>query len=248
MNPTTAYKLPFTVRFSEGNPLSSGGTVDIAARAAGNLTALHEVFDLFAKLAQNGFLAGHEIEPGKSGLTMTGQGGCYQCTNCRIDVGGLVVLVHLLLARQEEIQLTSLELAQQGSRATVQMQSDPEEMSSYPAFYHRLPFSFIDEEPESGAYTFCVELADELTPEHEKYLNEMFELWTQTVLTGGYGLAPIPPQESYVEPDGPLTSFGTSFEWVIFKLRADPMAVHGLINMLAAFHSRCQAITEVRIE
>jgi len=158
------------------------------------------------------------------------------------------VLAHLFLARREALPLQSLEVSVPGERAIQRLGYDPTRLSTYPKVYEKLPFILTNEEPESGGYTFTAELGQPLQAQNGQYLEYALKGWTEGVLAGGYGLAPIPPQESYVEPDsGPLTSFDTTVEWPVFKLRADPACLEGLINIFAAFHYRCQGLVSLTI-
>lgn len=249
---TTAYDLPFGVRYSSGSLLASGSPVDVFAvvHSESDLKVLATVIDLFAGLSATGCLAGTEVEPWNSGLQIYPDYTYvrFQLINSRVDERALIVLAHLLLARQEDILLESLEVSLPGKRATQKLQYDPVEMSTYPDVYRKLPFPLIDEQPESGGYTFVAELREPLQAQHGEYLENALKRWTEAILAGGYGLAPIPPQESYVEPDDEsVTSFDTTVEWTAFKLRADPASVYGLVNIFAAFHHRCQEIVSLTI-
>lgn len=248
----SAYNLPFEVRYSSSRLLSSGVTVDVIARVKSSekMGILAHVIDLFAGLAVSGALAGQELEPWNSGLQINQayNGIRFRLTDCRVDDRAFIVLSHLLLSLQDAIHLESLEVSGLQEKAPLKLQCDPTVVSTYPGVYRDLPFSLIDEEPESGAYTFSAEMKEPLQAGHGEYLENMLKCWTEVLLAGGYGLAPIPPQNSYVEPAGEsVTSFDRTVEWTIFKLRADPAAICGVVNIFAAFHHRCQEIMSLRI-
>lgn len=252
-NMTTDYDLPFEVRYSSGPLLTSGGSVGIIveAESKGDSTILAAVLGHFCALAATGALAGSDIEPSDSGLQIAAmnQDTNYQLRNCRVDEQALIVLTHLLLARQDELLLLSVELSLQNSPATKTLLTDTTCLSWYPDCYQILPYELIDEEPESDTYTFVIELREPLQDANCEYLEKALKRWTEAILVGGYGLAPIPPQESYVEPsDDCVTSFDTTIEWTIFKLRANPECIQGLLNIFTAFHRRCQEIISVKIE
>lgn len=248
---SSAFNLPFEVRYSS-SLLSSCGTVDVITKVKSvkKIEILLSVFDLFAEVAMTGALAGQEIKPWNSGLQINPEynGVRFKLTECRVDECALVVLSHLLLARQDAILLESLEMSSVEKQASLKLRCDSKVMSTYPGIYHNLPFPLTDDEPESGAYTFVAEMKKPLQAAHEKSLKKMLKRWTGAVLAGGYALAPIPPQESYVElAEESITSFNKTFELTIFKLQADPASLFGIVNIFAAFHKRCQEIISLRI-
>ncbi len=254
----TAYDLPFEIQYSPGPLLVAETPIQMTARLkqhpVRDASALAEIIELFAILAGTGAFAGREIEPWESSLQLKSVSerneatGRFEIESCKLDDSALVVLAHLLLARQEEILLTSLELLGQGFKAWHKLQYEPSELSDYPKTYGRLPFILSDENPQTGAYTFVAELMQPLKIEHRDWLENALQHWTLTILAGGYGLAPIPPQESYVEPiDDCVTSFDSTIEWTVFKLQADPACIEGLINIFAAFHYRYQRLVSLTI-
>ena len=249
---TTAYDLPFEVRCSRAPLLSSGGAVRVIVESEpeSDSKILATVLEHFGALSATGALAGEDIEPWNSGVQIgtPGDGTGFELLNCHMDEQALIVLTHLLLARQEELLIRSVEVSLRGRPATRKLPTDSTSLSWYPDCYRSLPFKLIDEDPESVNYTFVIELREPLQASHGEYLEHALKRWTEAILAGGYGLAPIPPQESYVEPDDDcVTSFDTTVEWTIFKLRANPDCIQGLINIFAAFHHRCQNILSVTI-
>lgn len=250
---TTAYDLPFEVWTSPGPLLSAGGTVQLlpSFRADGgrNPKLMGELFGVFAGLAATGALGGDGVEPGRSGFKPFAPGGSrFALQECRLSERALVVLVHLLLGRHESLGLRRLELSVAGKTAGQPLTRDPESHSTYPSASRPLPFDLTDDEPETGAYTLEIQLARPVEPRHLEGLEHAFRRWTEAILAGAYGLAPIPPPESYVEPYSDcVTAFDANLEWMIFKLRADPAAIEGLLNILAAFHVRSQEVLAVAI-
>ena len=58
----------------------------------------------------------------------------------------------------------------------------------------------------------------------------------------------IPPTSSYVElAQQDVIAFGTTIEWGILKLRADPDSTAAVVNIFAAFHERCQPLDSLSI-
>ncbi len=254
----TAYDLPFEVRYSNEDIFSTGGVVHGTAKvrngASVDSTPLPSTLDLFARLASTGALAGKDLSPAHSGLTFgphSHAGGSlitFEFVGCRTDQRALIVLAHLCFGLQDVVRLESLEFSAPATRASRRLPLIPQGLSTYPEIYRPLPFAFEDEDPEGGAYTFSAELKEPLSEASAKALTESLNTWVEALLTGAYGLAPIPPQECYVEPqEEGLTAFGQTVEWTAFKVRADPSCVNGLVNMFAAFHHRCQEIRELTI-
>jgi hypothetical protein len=255
---TTAYTLPFGVKYATAPIFSSGGIIELIAdvkyQREFNRNAAGQILKVFTDLARTGALAGKDIEPWRSGLRSGsprfsgGQEIYFTFLDCSVDDRALIVLTHLFLARQEGIPLLSLELAPPTGRASQLLQSDPSELSTYPEVYKRLPFTFENEDPESGGYTFTAELEQPLKEQHTETLQNALTSWTEAILAGAYGLAPIRPEECYVEPyEEQVISFGRTVEWTVFKVRADPACINGVVNIFAAFHGRCQKILNLRI-
>ena len=194
---TTAYDLPFEVRYSSAPLLSSGGSIRVIVETEpeSDSKVLATVLDHFGALSATGALAGKEIEPWNSGLQLgtPGHGTGYELLNCRVDEQALIVLAHLLLARQNELMLRSVEVSLRDNAASETLRTDPTSLSWYPDCYRSLPFTLIDEDPEGDAYTFVTELREPLQASHGEYLENALKQWTETILAGGYGLAPIPP-------------------------------------------------------
>jgi hypothetical protein len=249
---TTGYDLPFSVRCSSGSLLSAGGLVDFVAtgQPQSDTRLLVNIFELFVGLAATGALAGADIEPWNSGMQIKSilHNARIDLMNCRVDEQALIVLVHLLLARQDELLLRSVKVSLEGKPATQALESDSTTLSWYPDRYRKLPFTLIDEEPEGDTYMFVMELGEPLQASHGEWLENALKKWTEAILAGGYGLAPIPPQESYIEPDSEqVTAFDTRVEWTIFKLRADPACIDSLVNIFVTFHHRCQEVVSIAI-
>src|SRR4029434_6527790 len=98
----------------------------------------------------------------------------------------LVVLAHLLLARQDDLQLARIDVVRAGAHPTEFLDVDTSVLSTYPEIYSPLPFVLENEDPESGAYTLTAVLREPLEPESELRLNEDLAAWTRAVLAGAY--------------------------------------------------------------
>jgi hypothetical protein len=214
---------------------------------------LSQTFELFVRLAQTGALAGRSIEPWESGLTLesiqTKDGSMrLKLLGCRVDAGSLYVLLNLLLPHHEILGISSIDVIGHGALPTEQISVDLDDESIYPGIYERLPFEFIDEEPESGAYTFQARCSARVSEQDIEPLAIALNTWVEVVLAGGYEMSSIAPIDSYVEPseDG-LIAFGSMLEWTIFKLRADPESTNGIVNIFAVFHNRMLPLVTLEI-
>jgi hypothetical protein len=94
---------------------------------------------------------------------------------------------------------------------------------------------------------FTLTMGAEPDEETAAALQETFDVWTAFILAGGFPPLPNPPDENYVEPDGPLIHYDTTVEWTVFKFRADPAAIDALLNAVAAFHARKARVQSVAI-
>jgi len=255
----TGYLLPFRVSYSRERVFSAGGPLLVVARCRDGATvdrkAVVEIFDLFGQLAKTGALAGRGIPPGQSGLEVgtpafgAGLEFSVLLEKCAVDDRALVVLTHLFLARYKAIPLQSLEVAPRGEAARIDLRADSEdEESTYPEVFAKLPYELQDEEPEGGGFTFTAELEEPALERNADILQGALSVWTEAVVAGAYALAPIPPQESWCEPDSDeVVWFKSTLEWIVFKVRADDACIHALVNIFAAFHERCQKLRSLVI-
>jgi len=255
---TIAYDLPFEARYPIGPVFSSGNDISLIAEIQQKperyRTALVRVFELLTNLAATGALSGTDLEPWKSGLRIDPSpieledSMRFQFINSRVDEGVLIILSSMLLAQREAISLNALEVSLPGRQVMQRLRSDPTTPSTYPGAYRKIPFELMDENPEGGGYTFVAELRQPLQESNQKHLEQALRRWVDVILAGGYGLAPIPPQESYIEPDSDfVTSFANMIEWTVFKLRADPACVLSLVNIFVNFHYQCQELVSLTI-
>lgn len=254
---STAYELPFAVRYPDAGFFSSGRDVRLTVRlrkpASPDLEqAVDRVFSSFAALAAIGGLSGADIDPTASGIS---ECACvsaeplqrtYELRACRIDDHALVTLSDMLLHGSIAPSLERVTVHGTGELVTL-VTSFPQLLLSQPIRYKQLPFSLIDESPELGGFTFALSLASPPTPDHLTELQESFDTWTAFVLSGGFALAPIPPDDTYVEPDNPLVDFENTVEWAFFKFRAHPAAIDSLINIIVRFHGRGCRLVELSI-
>ena len=248
----TAFELPFEVTHPGRPFLSTGASVDLILELKAGVAresvidTLTSTVSLFAALAGHGGLCGSRIHPGQSHLNLRTEVELapglvvFNLTECLVDDCALVVLCDLLLHRRHSGSLRRVACVDSGRET--RLQEDSTSYSTYPDVYGALPFDLADEMPESGAYTFIAELAQPLNDVNASRLDAALKTWSRCVLSGGFALAPIPPEENYVEPDDPFVTFDNTVEWTFFKHRAHPRSLSALVNVFAAFHYRCQAV------
>ncbi|MHC4103658.1 MAG: hypothetical protein ACYSR9_01860 [Planctomycetota bacterium] len=251
---TTGYKLPFRFIHSDLATLS-GQPVSIRIRTAvpDDAKLVYSTMQLFNQLASTGELGSEHLAPWDTQFSVTAQPSKDSCDllfhvdPCLIADEAWVVLCHLLLKVHQNVAITRVEVLAAGDTSPVNMIETGE--STYPRAYAHLPFVLDDQQPEGGSYNFLITLALPLTSENEATLNRWLDTWVQSILHGGYALAPIDPASDYVEPYGHgVDTYDTIIEWAVFKLRADPIAaIDALVNLLACFHVRCQPLQAVEI-
>jgi hypothetical protein len=206
---------------------------------------------LFTDVANVGGFSGAYINPAKSGLKIQsaeshGKTLSFAFDSCRIDDRSFIVFLEMLLHGDLASQIASVEIlsASQMPLAVASSMSS----SSYPLVYKRLPFLLSDNQPESGAYTFILDLKEPLNEENCFSLQYGLNQWSDLILSGGFALAPNVPDDNYVEPDHEVTSFDSTVEWSIFKLRADPASIGALLNIFTWFSETKQVIVSVTIQ
>ena len=252
----TAFQVPFSVVhpetafFSSGQPLA----VHIQLHPGAHASAVDRIFKTiggFADLASTGALAGARIRPDRCELRLDsdpmirGDDLTFEFSRCLLDDRGLIVLCDLLLHKDLVEPIRSLSVLRSAVDRYSRLQSDS--YSTYPDAYQDLPFPTSDEEPESGSYSFSITLQRPLDTENRQYLQLAFSTWKYAVLRGAFALAPIPPEDNYVEPDDPFVDFDETIEWTVFKLRAHSACISAIKNILGAFHYRCQQLSSLTI-
>lgn len=253
-----AYRLPFEVLYSEPHFMSRLQTVRIVLRCSAvleNPAALLLPLRTFVRLAATGALAGAQWPPAQSRASIiedsVSQAGSHLTLAMvweAVDVRSSVVLVHLLIAKQMPLRVSLLEMLLSDSEPTQLIPICQAEEATFPGHFASLPFELVDESPESGAYTFTAICEEPISPLNKMTLTTQLSAWLTAVLEGAYGVAPIAPEESYAEPSSaPPEVIGRTAEWTIFKLRADPACIKALVNIVAAFHERCQKLEKLTI-
>ncbi len=251
----TGYALPFAVEIAQAPLLSSGADVEVRCACAGapGLGAgpeLRRALDRFVRLARTGALGSSLVPAGGSsisGVTLS-PGGIAVLGACRVDERAAIILTYLLFAQRHPLALRSVQLLPSPpSRAALHpLARDPNEESSLPDHPDEPPFQLFDEDPGGRSRTFTAEFSRDILPAEELMLTDAFEAWADVVSAGGYGLAPIPPEESYIEPEPPAF-WGSGMEYSVLKLDADPQAVEAVINLFVAFHRRCCPLVSLTI-
>jgi hypothetical protein len=240
----TGYDLPFAVQIADAPLLSTGGDVELRCAGAPGLGASSELrgaVDRFVRLARTGALGSSLVaarSSGIEGMTLSA-GGIAVLGACRVDERAALILTYMLFAQRRPLSLRSVKLLPiPDLRSALRPpRRDPDEESSLPDHPDEPPFELIDEDPGGRSRTFTVEFSRNIGPEEELLLTEAFGAWADVVSAGGYGLAPIPPEESYIESEPPAF-WGSGMEYSVLKLDADPQAVEALINLFVAFHHR----------
>lgn len=251
----TAFELPFVVSHPVSPFFSKGGAIELVVHLspdAGEEAAIviAEAVRLFVAVANTGALSGHHIAPERSGVRLAGQNTSvpgvlsFQLADCRMDDRALVPFCDLLLHQKRAAWIRAVAL--KGAGPTTRLDGAGR-FSTYPERYDPLPFSLVDEQPESGAYTFTAQLSQPLTAASRQHLESDLSAWCSFVLDGGFALAPILPEGNYLEPDDPFVDFDQTIEWTVFKLRAHPASLDALINLMAAFSARGQRLVQLCI-
>jgi len=250
----TAYKLPFRFEHSDIE-LICVQPVSILVRVAvtAPLRPVSEILRCFTRIAASGAFGSRYLRPWDTEFSAVAQPSgdprevLVRVGPCRIAPEAWIVLCHLLLSVHRSIPIEVAKVVVDGDACPSPLTMAAE--STYPSMVEPMPFALEDTHPEGGGYSFFISLAAPLTPANEAILNDRLDAWVQAVARGGYGLAPIDPATDYVEPYGDgVEAYDRVVEWAVFKLRADPVAAIGaLLNVLACFHARYQAIQSVEI-
>lgn len=252
----TGYNLPFRVTHSDvailsGRPVS----IRVRTRVSDDANLVSGAMQLFTQIAITGALGGEHLAPWDTAFLVAARPSInrrdflFHANPCSLAAEAWVVLSHFLLKVHQSMPIEMVEILAHGDTSPVTMMESDRFDSTYPGAYPHLPFVLNNLEPEGGGYSLFIALASPLTRENEATLNGWLEAWTQTILHGGYSLAPIDPASNYVEPYGDgIDAYDTTVEWAVFKLRADPVAaINALINLFSCFHVRCQPIQSIEI-
>jgi hypothetical protein len=249
-------RLPFPVHCDAAGTWSSGRDVEVRIECPSTVPEtrplLRSIVGRFVALANSGALAGDAIPPWKSGLSLSPGSGIQpgavvvRFASSRVHPGAWTVLLNMLLPWHAVIEISSIRVTSGGP--VRRWHADVWGSDILPPAYGLLPFALDDEEPESGAYTFTARCVEPIREDALQGLRDALNTWVAVVQAGGYEIATEPPASSYVEPgDDGLIAFGSTMEWSIFKVRADPDCIDGIINIFAAHHHRIQPIASLEI-
>lgn len=253
---STSFSLPFPVWYSE-RIFSSGFPVQICIRVTDpeKIVLVESVMKIFSTLAQSGALSGRQLVPWRAEfsihriLSNVTNELIFQIDRCQIADEALIVLAHMLLAKYQAAPIDFLEIVSAEIPNRIKLLTVTKTLSTYPEVFANLPFALDNLQPESGGFTFFIELQSTIELINEKKLNSLLKVWVDAILLGGFALDLLDPSKCYVEPDSrEVTAYGKTIEWAIYKLRADSEAtINALLNLLCAFHVNCQAIRFVQI-
>jgi hypothetical protein len=246
----TGYDLPFVVSLGEGPLLASGGTVHVdlgRANGSADTAPAQELLARFVRLARTGAFGSSLVPPQRSGVGgFFVSGSVATLTECRVDERAALILVNLFLARRRAFPLKGLTLRSGPHTRLRRLPYEPEAECTYPDHPEDLPFEFIDEDPSGDSRTITAEFEREIGLPEEAHLGQAYEAWTDVLLAGGYGVPPVPPEESYAEPAAPA-AWGSGYELAVAKLRVAPESIHALVNVFVAFHHRLCRVTSLTI-
>ncbi len=252
---STNYRLPFQFNYC-AQVLSCGGEVQLVMRVdnPNHMQSLQRIIQFFSSLAETGAFSGYQIPPWESTMKLShmistqGNELRFYAESCYLADEALIVLAHMLLAAHESTPIEYIKILSSQQRDHKILKLASKDKATYPRAYPHLPFVLSNQEPEGGGYSFLIDLEKPLEQRHEAYLNRALGAWVDTVLNGGFSAFPTDPKRCYVEPDEKeVTTYENKVEWAVFKLLADQASLDGLINLLIAFHMRCQKIMHINI-
>lgn len=253
----TAFQLPFRAAHPPDGFFSSEKEVLLCLEFAcepttRQLAIADSVMLLFTDFAATGAMSRRQFIPHRSLLAVgptamqSSKLRVYSLSRCSIDDAAMVVLCDMLMRQKDAMPLRSF-IIRNGDQET-ELRQDPTSWSTYPGQHEAPPFDVEDQQPESGGYTFVLDLEEPLKSLAREVITSRLNLWTRCVLSGGYALSPIEPQFNYVEPEDSVVDFATTLEWSIFKLRAHPAAIDALVNIFVFFSKETQRVLRVTIQ
>lgn len=244
----TGYELPFRFFYSPDAFVGSGDLeLFVKFRFNEGREVVLERLQLFVSLANSGALGDPENSPWDSALDVfdfeqVEQNRLRWSLRYRsLSQPSLVVLAHLMFSAHERASIESVRVLTTSSKDINLLYTDPAGRSSYPQANRSVRFAFEDFEPEGGGINVYSVAQASPSDEHVKSLNVALGAWASAILHGGYALAPIHLNRSFIEkPEQNAIFYDSTIEFAVFKITADiDAASSALLNIFSRFDRLC---------
>lgn len=255
----TRYSLPYEVIYDEG-PLMSVGQ-DIRIRATLNAVATEQSVDAmdslvlpFFLLGTSGALSGSRIAPWAS--TFADKEGPFASErlvewtlrSCTVDERSITVLSQMLLSVYDSAPIARITFSSsRPSPGALRLEDNSLAPDPYPAQYPEPGFPITGEPELMPEVVVRVMFEVPPSPEVQKAADAELFSWAPGLVSGAYGVAPVPPDECTASID--KTEYaGCELTWHMSRVRAHPAALAGLVNVFASISRRIARVSEMIIE
>ena len=254
----TPYDLPYQVRV-QSPPLLSGGGLAILriipanAPVAAATADYGSVVTAFALLASTGALASPVDLPAASnrfnwsGPLSDGSALEWRFAGCVFDERAAVVLAQMLLLSHASHPIRMVTLAAPG-RTTTPLSFDPRLSDPYPPIWQPIPFPVAIDPDIFDTATLRIQFVRTPTNPEESEIDGQIVTWAVATAMGGYGVAPVPPNECSVQFQPAVTFLGNELEFDVLRLRAHRASFNGLVNACIALHQSLLPIAQLNLE
>ncbi len=256
---TTSYSLPFEVLCEPGALMAGNQDVrlqiglmqDVDAATADAFDAIATPFVL---LASSGALSGESIPPWEStiqddeDITANRREVDWLLRGCNLDEKAIPVLAQMLLMAHSSHKIQKIVFSRTLNAQKFQRLASDSRCDPYPGIWGKIPFRINIEAEVPSDFNLRLVFSKSLSDEEFESASVELDGWATGVMTGAYGVAPVPPERCAAFPDEEATSTDNVLEWEISRFRAHPSALNGLVNVSAAISHKVARIVELAIE
>lgn len=257
---STAYRLPFSFRYSPG-PLWGEGvctTVRVNLRPGHDVKAwqasLHMKMMNFGVLCGTGALG---VVPKDDFDPMSALFDTVRIQDDRLEWmldewpatnDSLPVLASLHAAGDVVEAIAGLSVTARGEPATIGLAYESRPLRCYPPQSLDAPFPWTIDNDGQEDIRLQLRLAREPGAEERRAIEQTFLLWANAASAGAYGVAPVEPLKCALLFDEEVEQYGERIVWHLRRFRAHPDALEGLVAVCHAIHCRVSPVAECLID
>ncbi len=256
---STPYSLPFAVLYQ---PDLASATRDVTVRVViGDPASPHAAKALdatllpFLFLLSSGALAGESIRPWTStvenwkGPRVQASTVEWSLKSVSCDLRAWVVLAQMLMVDHPKHAIARVEIADARlPNELVEVRQSVSRTNPYPRRWSGIDFTVEFDDELDRDFTVCVRFVRSLSEDDQKRVSEGLFAWAPGLISGAFGVAPVPPESCTGLPDRDIVFVDNELEWIISHCTAHTAAIECLINVVAALSNQVVKVTEFRIE
>ena len=253
----TPYALPYRAAVQPPPLLSGGGKAILRVVAATSLDHAavgdyDSVMTAFGVLALTGALAGTAGPPSQatafdwSRPHRSSTAVEWELSRCVFDERSAVLLAQFFMLSHPANPISGVAVFGPGG-AAAPLAYDASLEDPYPPIWQPTPFPVSLDPDIHDSATLRIRFSRAPDLREQTRIRAPIIDWGVATKMGAYGVAPVPPNECFLQFDPEVVYLGDDLEFNLVRLRAHPSCLHGLINVCIAIHQSVLPIKELQI-